>query len=71
MVKNTHSITQLLIENRDSNGQALERLLPLVQSELNRLAAAYLRKERPGHTLEPNALVNEACLSLMKQVPPD
>lgn len=39
----------------------------MVDRELRRLAASYLRRERPGHTLQPTALVNEAFLRLMDQ----
>ena len=44
---------------------ALHRLVPLVESELRRLAGAYMARERPGHTLQPTALVNEAFLRLV------
>jgi RNA polymerase sigma-70 factor (ECF subfamily) len=44
-----------------------DRLLPIVYGELRRLAAAYLRGERPGHTLQPTALVHEAYLRLIDQ----
>ena len=47
---------------------ALDELWPLVHGELRRRAAAYLRQERPGHTLEPTALVHEAYLRLVGQV---
>jgi len=42
-------------------------LLPIVYEELRRLAASYLRRERPGHTLQPTALVHEAYLRLIEQ----
>jgi RNA polymerase sigma factor (TIGR02999 family) len=44
-----------------------ERMLPLVYDELRRLAAGYLRRERPGHTLQPTALVHEAFVRLIDQ----
>ncbi|HEV8426811.1 MAG TPA: ECF-type sigma factor [Pyrinomonadaceae bacterium] len=44
---------------------ALEKLMPLVYSELRRLASNYLRRERAEHTLQPTALVNEAYLKLV------
>jgi len=49
---------------------ALDRLLPLVHGELRRLARRHMRHERPGHTLQASALVNEAYLRLieLKQV---
>ena len=57
-------VTQLLTDWRNGNQQALEDLIPLVQAELKRLARAYLRRERQGHTLQTSALVNEAYLRL-------
>ncbi len=50
---------------------ALDQLLPLVHAELRRLAGRHMRHERPGHTLQASALVNEAYLRLIevKQVP--
>ena len=59
--------TQFLMELRDGNEQAANRLLPLVYDEFRRLAAGYLRHERPDHTLEPTALVHEAYLKLIDQ----
>ena len=49
--------------------QSLDSLLPVVYQELKRLAAGYLRRERPGYTLQPTALVNEAYLRLLKDDP--
>jgi len=49
--------------------QSVDSLLPLVYQELRRLAASYLRRERPGYTLQPTALVNEAYLRLLKDRP--
>ncbi|OFW05098.1 MAG: RNA polymerase subunit sigma-70 [Acidobacteria bacterium RIFCSPLOWO2_02_FULL_67_36] len=49
--------------------QSLDSLLPVVYQELRKLAAAYLRRERPGQTLQPTALVHEAYLRLMKDKP--
>ena len=48
---------------------ALEVLMPLVYAELRRLAAHYLRGERPGQTLQPTALVHEAYMRLLKDRP--
>jgi RNA polymerase sigma factor (TIGR02999 family) len=48
------------------NPEDQERLLAAVQGELRRIAGAYMRRERHGHTLQPTALVNEAYLRLMK-----
>jgi RNA polymerase sigma-70 factor (ECF subfamily) len=60
-------ITQLLLLWNSGDKTALDQLMPLVQNELRRLAGAYLRRERPGHTLQPTALVNEAYLRLVDQ----
>jgi RNA polymerase sigma factor (TIGR02999 family) len=49
--------------------QPVDELLPIVYEELRRLAAAYLRRERPGQTLQPTALVHEAYLRLLKDRP--
>ena len=49
---------------------ALEQLMPLVYSELRRVASNYLRRERQNHTLQPTALVNEAYLKLVDQRKP-
>jgi RNA polymerase sigma factor (TIGR02999 family) len=68
---NTHEVTRLLAEWAKGNQQALEDLTPLVYRELRQLAAGYLRKESPGHTLQPTALVHEAYLRLVDQKSPD
>ena len=60
-------ITQLLIDWSNGSPEALERLMPMVESELRRIAANYMRRERPGHTLQTSALVNEAYLKLVDQ----
>lgn len=49
----------------------VDRLVPLLYPELRRLARGYLRNERPGHTLQPTALVHEAYARLVKQDQPD
>ena len=59
-------VTQLLIQLRAGNRDAEAKLIPLVYAELRRLAAHYLRGERPEHTLQPTALVHEAYLRLTK-----
>jgi RNA polymerase sigma factor (TIGR02999 family) len=56
----------LLAWNSGDRG-ALDELLPLVYDELRRLAARYLQRERPGHTLQGTALVHEAYLRLIDQ----
>ena len=60
-------ITQLLQAWSDGNGQALDELMPVVHAELRRLASRYLHGERPDHTLQATALVNEAYLRLVDQ----
>jgi RNA polymerase sigma factor (TIGR02999 family) len=60
----------LLVDRATSGDRpALEALMPLVYAELRRLAAHYLRGERPGQTLQPTALVHEAYLKLLKDRP--
>jgi RNA polymerase sigma factor (TIGR02999 family) len=61
------SITRLLHEWRQGDAKALEEVTALVDRELHRLAAAYMRRERSGHTLQPTALVNEAYLRIIGQ----
>ena len=60
-------VTMLLNAWGDGNQEALDELMPLVYQELRKLARAYLRAERPEHTLQPTALVNEAYLRLVDQ----
>jgi RNA polymerase sigma factor (TIGR02999 family) len=61
----THEVTNLLVAWSDGDQVALEKLVPLVQAELQRLARRYLGRERPGHQLQTTALVNEAYLRLI------
>jgi RNA polymerase sigma-70 factor, ECF subfamily len=58
------AVTELLRAWADGDDGALERLTPLVETELRRLARAYMRRERRAHTLQTTALVNEAFLRL-------
>jgi RNA polymerase sigma-70 factor, ECF subfamily len=60
-------VTQLLIEWCSGDQAALDRLIPLVEKELHRLAHHYMYRENPGHTLQTTALVNEAFVRLMDQ----
>jgi RNA polymerase sigma factor (TIGR02999 family) len=60
-------ITVLLAEMKRGNSEALPRLVPLLYDELRKLAGHFLREERPGHTLQPTALVHEAYLKLAGQ----
>jgi RNA polymerase sigma factor (TIGR02999 family) len=60
-------ITQLLIAWGDGQQEALDQLLPLVYDDLRRVAAGYMRRETPGHPLQPTALVHEAYVRLVDQ----
>jgi RNA polymerase sigma factor (TIGR02999 family) len=60
-------MTQLLVAWSEGDQSALDQLLPLVNTELRRLAGHYMRRESPGHTLQTSALVNEAYLRLIDQ----
>lgn len=62
-----HAVTKLLIDWGNGDHAALDRLMPLVYSELRRVAQNQLRLENPGHTLQPTALVHEAYLRLVDQ----
>ncbi len=62
-----HEVTQLLVDWSNGNQSALDRLAPLVDRELHRLAHHYMRRENAGHTLQTTALVNEAFLKLIDQ----
>jgi RNA polymerase sigma-70 factor, ECF subfamily len=58
-------VTALLQQIRAGDSAAVDKLIPLVLNELRSLARIQLRSERPGHTLQPTALVNEAYLRLV------
>jgi RNA polymerase sigma factor (TIGR02999 family) len=60
-----HEISELLVAWGGGDESALDRLMPLVYDELRRLAHRYMSRERPGHTLQTTALVNEAYLRLV------
>ena len=60
-------VTQLLVAWSEGNQAALDKLIPLVHEELRRLAHHYMRQERPGHSLQTSALVDEAYLRLIDQ----
>lgn len=62
-----HEVTELLIAWSNGDENAFDRLIPLIEKELEHLAKARLRWERPNHTLEPAALVNEAYLRLVHE----
>lgn len=61
----TGDVTFLLTQLRQGSQEAANRLVPLIYSELRRMAGAYMRGERPGHTLQATALVNEAYMRLV------
>jgi RNA polymerase sigma-70 factor (ECF subfamily) len=58
-------VTQLLLDWGNGDKAALDKLVPVVYQELRRLAGYYMRRERPGHTLQTSALVNEAYMRLV------
>jgi RNA polymerase sigma-70 factor (ECF subfamily) len=60
-------VTRLLKAWSGGDQAALDALMPVVYAEVRRLAQSYLRRERPDHTLQPTALVNEAYLRLVDQ----
>ena len=60
-------VTELLLAWGGGDQSAVDRLIPLIYDELRRLAKSHLRRERPNHTLQPTALVNEAYLRLVDQ----
>jgi RNA polymerase sigma factor (TIGR02999 family) len=61
------SITKLLLRWRAGDQDCLNKLIPLVEGELRRVAHHYMRLERPGHTLQTTALVNEVYIKLVDQ----
>src|SRR5918997_542540 len=61
----SHELTELLVAWGDGDEAALDRLAPLVQSELRRLASHYMSRERGDHLLQTSALINEAYLRLI------
>jgi len=66
-MSSNREITELLHEWGAGNEQALEKLTPLLYNELHRIAHRYMQQERPEHTLQTTALINEAYLRLMDQ----
>ena len=67
MTREPRALTQLLQAWTSGDEGAVERLIPEVYGELRVLARAYLRRERPGHTLQTSDLVNEAYIRLVGQ----
>lgn len=60
-------VTQWLVAWGDGDQTALAKLIPLVYQELHKIAARYMRRENPGHTLQTSGLVHEAYLKLVNQ----
>jgi RNA polymerase sigma factor (TIGR02999 family) len=67
MATPNHDVTELLRAWGDGDMAARDQLIPIVYQELRRRAAAHLRRERAGHTLQPTALVHEVYLRLIDQ----
>jgi len=63
----TGDVTRLLVRLQDGEPGAGDALMPLIYGELRCLAASFPKAERPGHTLQPTALVHEACPKLVDQ----
>ena len=63
-------VTHLLQRVREGVRAALDELMPLVYGELRRIAGSFMRRQQPGHTLQPTALINEAYLKLFQDAKP-
>lgn len=66
----SHQVTRLLQRVREGEQGALDELMPLVYGELRRIARSFMRRQQPGHTLQPTALVNEAFIKLFQDAEP-
>src|SRR2546427_537269 len=64
-VSSSHSVTHLLLSWRQGDAAALDQLVPVVYQKLRRLARHYMAGQRPGHTLQATALLNEAYMRLI------
>jgi RNA polymerase sigma factor (TIGR02999 family) len=64
-------VSLLIARVRQGDRAALDELVPIVYGELHRIASGYLRRERPNHTLQPTALINEVYLRLLGANHPD
>jgi len=67
MITRQTEVTAMLQQLESGHPSAAERLLPLVYDEMRLLAESFFRAERPGHTLQPTALVHEAYLRLVNE----
>jgi RNA polymerase sigma-70 factor (ECF subfamily) len=65
VVAPSETVTVLLLQWRDGNRDAFDKLFPLVYQELRRLAQAYMRRQRTGHTFQTSDLINETYLRLV------
>ena len=70
-MQTSQPITVALQDLARGDKTALDRLMPYVYAELRKVAGHYLRQERPGHTLQPTALVHEVYFRLVDQELPD
>ena len=59
-------VTKLLLRIRSGDDQAIADLMPIVYKELRKMAAAAMRREKPGHTLQPTVVVHEAYLRMIE-----
>src|SRR5262245_50513154 len=66
-MSSSKNVTQLLKEWQKGDKEALDKLMPLVYDELRRKAASYMKRERPGHTLQTTGLVNETYMKLTEE----
>ena len=67
MPASSNEVTELLIKWSKGDKAALDELMPVIHSELRRMARRYMARERSGHTLQTTALINEAYLRLVDQ----
>ncbi len=67
MTPSSSNVTQMLHDWSDGDREVLDKLIPIIYAELRRQAARYLRRERPGHTLQTTALIHEAYIRLIDQ----
>jgi RNA polymerase sigma factor (TIGR02999 family) len=65
MAGSPNSITKLLMDWREGDETALDRLMPLVYAEMRRMAHNYVRREKPGHSMQTSDLLNDAYLRLV------
>jgi RNA polymerase sigma-70 factor, ECF subfamily len=68
-VKGEEAVTVLLEAMQRGDATAGEKLVPILYTELHRLARGYMRRERANHTLQPTALINEAFVRLAQDTP--